>query len=81
MYDRERNIMIDNAGITHYDIICKINDKEKVVGTCVTEADAREFYTNIQGNYELARCMAVQCTDILLPEAVFMIRAKEPSVF
>ena len=68
--------MINNAGITRYDIICKINDKEKVVGICVTEADAREFYTNIQGNYELARCMALQCADIRLPEAVFMIREK-----
>lgn len=68
--------MIDNAGITHYDIICKVNGREKIIGTCVTEADAREFYTNTQGNYELARCMAVQCTDILLPEAVFMIRER-----
>ena len=68
--------MIDNAGITHYDIICKINDKEKVVGICVTEADAREFYTNIQGNYELARCMALQCADIRLPKATFMIRER-----
>ena len=73
--------MIDSAGITRYDVICKTNDTEKVVGTCVTEADAREFYTNIQGNYELARCMAIQCADIRLPEAVFMIRAKEPSIF
>ena len=68
MYDRERNI--------RYDIICKINDKEKVVGICVTEADAREFYTNIQGNYELARCMALQRADIRLSEATFMIRER-----
>lgn len=68
--------MIDNVGITRYDVVCKINGNEKIVGACATEADAQEFYTNVQGNYELARCMAIQCADIRLPEAVFMIRER-----
>lgn len=73
-------IMILDGGIIRYNIICKTNDTEKIVGTCVTETDAQEFYTNVQGNYELARCMAIQCADIRLPEAVFMIR-RVSSVF
>lgn len=68
--------MIDNVGITHYDVVCETNGKEKIVGTCVTKADAQEFYTNVQGNYELARRMALQCADIRLPEVVFMIRER-----
>lgn len=68
--------MILDGGIVRYNIVCKINDTEKIIGTCVTEADAQEFYTSVQGNYELARCMALRCADIHLPEAVFMIRER-----